>query len=207
MKIIESSFSFIQPPSYDELLIKTELAGRTCYKSEDKIGPDSAEKFVRMLISSGHESVIECCSISVRIICDRATSHQLVRHRLSSFSQESQRYCRYDGSKSEDGVVFIKPSCWPEDHMCYHVWEAEISSAEEAYLLLLSMGARSQEARKVLPNSTKTELVMTCNLRQWRHVFKERCQPAADQDTRELMCRLRGVLIDNYPAFFEDLVK
>lgn len=204
MKIIEPKVELINPPAYSDLLSLIELAGRTCYKSESKITGDSAEKFVRNILKRGHEAVIEHGSVSVRFTCDRGVSHEIVRHRLASYCQESTRYCNYskDGFGSE--ITVIKPCFLAEDGTAYRHWFWACSQAEEAYFNMLDFGCTPQEARSVLPNSTKTEVVMTANMREWRHFLRLRTAPAAHPDMREVAKMLLTEMQTRYPAFFED---
>lgn len=158
------------------VLQKIELVGRTCYKSEGKIQEGSAEKFVRGLISRGHEAMLEHQSVTVKFVVDRGISHEIVRHRLSSFAQESTRYCNYS-SKDDDyegQLTFILPCFLKYGTPAWKIWQAEMSSIESTYFDLLEEGLSKEEARSVLPNSLKTEIVMTANLREWRHFFKLR---------------------------------
>lgn len=155
-----------------EILKRIEPAGRICYKSEDRITDESAENFVRMLIERGHESVLEHESITVRFVCDRGVSHEIVRHRIASFSQESTRYCNYSGNRFGNQITFIKPCFLDEGTGGYKLWKQAMFVAEKEYFELLNWGCTPQEARSVLPNSTKTEIVMTANLREWRRTRK-----------------------------------
>jgi thymidylate synthase (FAD) len=192
-------------PPRDELLRVIELAGRTCYKSEDRIAEGSAEDFIGRIVRSGHESVIEHSSVTVRIICDRGVSHELVRHRLAAYSQESTRYANYSRDKFGSEITVIKPSFWPEGSEAYSIWERAMQQAESAYMELLQAGAKAQEARSVLPNSLKTEVVMTANLREWRHVLKLRCSKPAHPQIREIMLDLLAELHRQLPVLFSDL--
>lgn len=175
MKIIPASYKIETAINSASIMRAIESAGRTCYKSEWKITPESANEFVGMVLNRHHESVIEHQHITVRFICDRGVSHELVRHRLSSYSQESTRYCNYASDKFGRELTFIKPCFWHEDSIHYVVWSNMMKCAEDTYLAMLGTGVKPQEARSVLPNSLKTEIVMTANLREWRHVFKLRC--------------------------------
>ncbi len=172
MEIIKPSFCFEDKIDGEEILHKLELYGRTCYKSEDKTTPDSARKFVAMILKSGHESVIEHEKVTVRVICDRGVTHEIVRHRLASYSQESTRYCNYKAR----GIRVIEPLFFlgEGNKERYRVWYEAMEACEKAYNALISLGARPEEARTVLPNSLKTEIVITYNLREWRHFFKLR---------------------------------
>lgn len=174
MKIIEPSVEIIDELNGMEILKKLEMAGRTCYKSEDKIDPERTEDFIFGIIQRGHHTILEHFSFSARFICDRGVSHELVRHRLATFSQESTRYCNYSQNRFGGEITVIKPSFFDEDTKAFELWKNACLAAEKAYFELLDWGCTPQEARSVLPNSLKTELVMTCNLREWLHFFRLR---------------------------------
>lgn len=180
MKIIKPSFELLDAVDGAAVLRKIEQCGRTCYRSEDRIAQDSAAKFVRNVIQRGHESVIEHVSITAKFICDRGVTHEIVRHRIASYSQESTRYCNYSGDKFDGELTFVSPCFWDENSVLYHTWESACFQAERHYLALIKTGgATPEQARAVLPNSLKTELVMTANLREWRHFFQFRCSERA----------------------------
>lgn len=223
MKLIKSFYVIESEIDSDGILRAIEVAGRTCYKSEDKITSDSAKEFVRKIIKSGHESVIEHQSLSIRFICDRGVSHELVRHRLASFSQESTRYCNYSSDKFDNSLTFIVPMWIKEDLSdisnsisktveCDQLsdetkcWIETIEYTEDSYLWLLSSGWTPQQARSILPNSLKTEIVITANLREWRTIFKQRTSKAAHPQMRELMCPLLDELKEKLPVIFDDIV-
>lgn len=205
VKIIEPSVELINAPDYKTLLTTIEAAGRTCYKSEDKITDGSAEKFVRGIIERGHEAVIEHGSLTVRFICDRGVSHEIVRHRLAAFCQESTRYCNYGKGGFGGEITVIRPSTFAKTDSTYHIWKRSCEHAEVAYFDLLNEGCTPQEARSVLPNSLKTEVVMTADLREIRHFLKLRCAPAAHPDMRVVANMLLTLLKQTYPVFFEDI--
>lgn len=205
MKIVRPSFDIMFLPDGEEMIRNIEAAGRTCYKSEDKITSDSARKFVRRIIASGHESVIEHGSATVRFVCDRGVTHELVRHRIAAFSQESTRYANYSKDKFGNEITVVKPVFWDEDSEAYRLWYEAMEQAERLYLDLIDTGAKAQEARSVLPNSLKTEIVMTANLREWRHVFKLRCDGAAHPQIREVMLPLLDEFARRVPVVFDDL--
>ncbi|GAB6177728.1 FAD-dependent thymidylate synthase [Desulfobaculum senezii] len=205
MKIVRPSFDIMFLPDGEEMIRNIEAAGRTCYKSEDKITSDSARKFVRRIIASGHESVIEHGSATVRFVCDRGVTHELVRHRIAAFSQESTRYANYSKDKFGNEITVVKPVFWDEDSEAYRLWYEAMEQAERLYLDLIDKGAKAQEARSVLPNSLKTEIVMTANLREWRHVFKLRCDGAAHPQIREVMLPLLDEFARRVPVVFDDL--
>jgi thymidylate synthase (FAD) len=204
MKIIEPKVELINSPSYSGLLSLIELAGRTCYKSESKITEDSAEKFVRNILKRGHEAVIEHGSVTVRFTCDRGVSHEIVRHRLASYCQESTRYCNYSKDGFGGEITVIEPSWCSEGDPAYEVWKKACQRAELAYFDLMSIGCSPQESRSVLPNSLKTEVVMTANMREWRHFLRLRTASAAHPDMREVAKMLLTEMKNRYPVFFED---
>lgn len=209
MRIINAGYeilSSISEGGIDELQ-HIEKIGRVCYKSEDKITEDgeSAKKFVKMLINRGHEAMIEHSSLSIKFIVDRGVSHELVRHRLASFAQESTRYCNYSKDKFGNGVTFIKPFFFEEGSAQYNIWAGAMELMENAYLKLIDSGATPQEARSVLPNSTKTEITITANYREWRNFFKLRTAKAAHPQMREVTIPLLKELKERLPIIFDDI--
>ena len=200
MRIVEPSVGIIDHLDGNEILKKLELCGRVCYKSEDKITDDSAEQFVRMLIKRGHESVLEHVSVTVKFVADRGVSHEIVRHRIASYSQESTRYCRYG-----DEIAVIQPPGIERGTNAYLNWYFGCQNAETAYRDMLSSGISPQIARSVLPTCVKTEIVMTANLREWRHFLRLRMDKAAHPQMREIACKLYDQLAEMVPVVFEDL--
>jgi thymidylate synthase (FAD) len=225
-----------------DALVLIERAGRTCYKSEDKITERSSEDFVRMIIGRGHHSVLEHASMTVRIVCDRGVTHEIVRHRLCAYSQESTRYCDYVGrdTDGEHGVKFITPFFFdpmeerkeiyvpsvriepdedsPGRHAelsfgidkflanSFDVWMTSCLFSEWAYnVMMKEFGRTPQEARSVLPNSLKTEIVVTANVREWRHIFSLRVSKAAHPQMREVMIRVLEKAKEAIPVVFEDI--
>ena len=205
MKIITPKVELLNAPSYSSLLALVEQAGRTCYKSEDKIREGSAEKFVAGIIKRGHEAVLEHGSLSVRFICDRGVSHEIVRHRLAAYCQESTRYCNYSGDQFNGEITVIAPYFFDRNSKCYEHWVKACQEAEDAYFALLNEGCTPQEARSVLPNSLKTEVVMTADLREWRHFCRLRATTAAHPQMREVASDLLRQFKSAYPVFFEDI--
>ena len=208
MKIIEPSFEFVTPMSMipgKVVMKRLEKIGRVCYKSEDKITDYSYEKFLRGIIKRGHESVLEHCSITVKFVCDRGVTHEIVRHRIGAYSQESTRYCNYLGDKFGMSITVIKPLFWDEESYSYKAWYDACQFAEDAYFELLRSGASPQEARSVLPNSLKTEIVVTYNIREWRHFFKLRCSKAAHPQMREVAIMALKEFYKYMPTLFEDI--
>lgn len=190
MKIIEQSWVIIDPINGEDILKKIELIGRVSYKSEDLITSESAAKFVNMLINRGHESVLEHVSVTVKVITDRGISHELVRHRIASYTQESTRFCNYSKGKFDNEITVIEPLPTMNN---YATWLTIMKDIELAYMNLLKSGASPQEARSVLPNSLKTELYITMNLRSWRHFFKLRTSNNAHPQMQALA---KGLLTD-----------
>ena len=207
MKIINASYHIETPIDGTKILKRIEKAGRTCYKSEDRITEESAKSFVQKLIERGHESVLEHESITVRFVCDRGVSHEIVRHRLASYSQESTRYCNYSNDRFGYEITFIKPCFFKEAKGAYCSWYNTMDFAECAYFDMLEDGCTPQEARSVLPNSTKTEIVMTANLREWRHFLKLRTAKAAHPQMRELTVPLLHELQERIPVVFDDIAE
>jgi len=199
MKIVNQKWEWIQKPIM--ALETIETAGRTCYKSENKITQKSAEKFVKMIVQRGHHSVIEHLSASVRFITNRGVTHELVRHRLCAFSQESTRYVDY-----QSDMEFIKP-VWIGDKTdkATNFWAESCKQAENNYRHLRKIGWRPEQAREILPNSLKTEIVTTANLREWRHIFALRTSKAAHPQIRTLMksCLLGFQAV--IPVLFDDI--
>ena len=205
MKIINPSVMLEDEIDGQAILKKLERIGRTCYKSEGNINEDSAEKFVKNIMNRNHMSVIEHESISVRIICDRGVTHEIVRHRIASYSQESTRYCNYSNDKFGNELTFIKPCFFDEGSEGYEIWEKSMQNIENEYMELIEVGAKPQEARSILPNSIKTELVMTMNLREWRHFFLLRCDKAAHPQMRQVANLILNLFKANIPIIFDDI--
>ena len=206
MKIIKPYTEIYGDINGKEILKKIEWVGRTCYKSEDGITEDSAEKFVAGLIRRGHEAILEHDSITVKFVVDRGISHEIVRHRLASFAQESTRYCNYSKEKFGNEITVIKP--FYLTGLDYDVWYDSMVCAEVDYFTLLNHGVAPEKARTVLPNSLKTEVVMTANLREWRHFFKLRAanttgkaHPQMLEVTRPLLDKLKQLI----PVVFDDI--
>lgn len=205
MRIIPPSHEIISEINGAQMLRNIELCGRVCYKSEDRITDGSAEKFVSMILKSGHESVLEHEKITVKFICDRGVTHEIVRHRIASYSQESTRYCNYSKDKFGSEITFIRPFFWAEDDEKYAIWKNTMQEIENAYVKLIGMGAKPEEARSILPNSVKTELVVTMNIREWRHFFRLRTSGRAHPQMRECAVPLLEDLKSRIPLLFDDI--
>lgn len=207
MKIIKPSFEILTPIDGKKILAHIESIGRVCYKSENKITDDSCNSFVANIIKRGHEAVLEHESISVKFICDRGFSHEIVRHRLASYCQESTRYCNYSKGGFGGEITVIEPLFFASGTFAYDEWKQACMRAESAYFHLLDFGCTPQEARSVLPNSLKTEVVMTANLREWRHFFKLRCSLAAHPQMREIATPLLRTMQKLIPVIFDDIAE
>lgn len=204
MQVVKAGYEILDTLNGEEILKKIERVARTCYKSEDKITEGSAERMVRALINSNHDAMLEHFSFSIKFIVDRGISHEIVRHRVASFAQESTRYCNY--GKSD--VTFIRPCYFEEDSVELDRWVDSCTMAEMDYFTLLEMKRTPQEARAILPNSLKTEIVMTANLREWRHFFNLRAvgttgkpHPQMLEVTIPLLRELKELI----PVVFDDL--
>ena len=221
MRTIKQSWEFEGPaPDGSEILRRIERAGRTCYKTEDRGGSiKDTMDFCKKLITSGHHSVLEHCNVSVRIVTDRGVTHEIVRHRLASYSQESTRYCNYSQDKFGNEITVILPVWLDWDKipisflpnhdvghkLKFYKWQGAMEYAERYYFDLIQNGWSAQEARSVLPNSLKTEIVMTANIREWRHFFTLRCSPKAHPQMRELARSMCLGFQDVIPVLFDDI--
>lgn len=207
MKIIEPYYVIEEELDPKKIMATIERAGRTCYKSEANIKDGSAEKFIANILKRGHESVIEHEKITVRFVCDRGVTHEMVRHRIASYSQESTRYCNYANDKFGSELTFINPCFWnkEEDEEKYQLWKESMAFIENKYNELIKAGAKPEEARSILPNSLKTEIVVTMNLREWRHFFKLRTAPAAHPQIRQISIMLLEELKEKLPVIFGDI--
>ena len=205
MNIIKPSVEFITPVNGAVILSRIEECGRVCYKSEDKIKDGSAETFCRGLIKRGHEAVLEHCGFTVKFICDRGVSHEIVRHRIASYCQESTRYCNYSKGQFNGEITVIEPCYLDPRTEAWASWYAACATAETCYFNMLNSGCTPQEARAVLPNSLKTEVVMTANIREWRHCLKLRCSAAAHPQIREVATQLLKMCKEQIPVLFDDI--
>lgn len=203
MKVEHQTFKILTDisPNGEKELRLIEAAGRVCYKSTSG-DFEKCKSFVRNIISNGHESVLEHSILTVRFITSRSVSHQLVRHRLCAFSQESQRYCNYSKGKFDNEISFIPPVDLSEDE--YPLWKIACEKDEKEYMRAIASGRTPESARAILPNCVRTEIVMTTNYREWRHILKERTSKYADSNTKDLMKRLLAQLALRIPVVFED---
>ena len=212
MQVIKPSIEIIDMEDYEKIVKKIERIGRVCYKSEGKITEDSAAKFIKGLLTRQHESVIEHENVTIRFVCDRGVTHEIVRHRIASYSQESTRYCNYSGDKFDNQITVIDLASGfqydlskENDKAKYEVWTKAMENAEQSYFRMLELGATPQEARSVLPNSLKTEIVVTMNLRSWRNFFRLRVDSHAHPQMREVATMLYEEFQKRLPVFVADL--
>ena len=182
-----------------------EKCGRTAYQSKKNITDDSAEKFIRNLIKRGHESVLEHFSCTFKIICDRGVMAELTRHRLASFTIESTRFNDYSSKKFGNELTVIRPCFWAEETNAYHWWEFDMEEIEKTYLNWREEEVPPEQVRAILPNSLKTEIIMTCNLREWRHILKLRTAKDAHPQMRQVAEIILDALKRKLPVIFEDI--
>jgi len=206
--------TFHTPEGFDSFETFIESCGRTCYKSEDKITDESAPKFVKMLRERGHHAMLEFGYATAKIVADRGMSHELVRHRLCSFAQESTRFCCYGKGKFGAEITVVEQP-WPkkagagvrEQFVMREIWVDAMKASEQSYMALLEAGVPTQIARSVLPIGLKTEINIGCNLREWRHIFELRCAKAAHPIIRGVMLEALRVFHARIPALYEDLAE
>lgn len=236
MKIVHPTFEIID---HNNLLRNIELGGRVCYKSEDKMGEGSDLALIEKLKSLKHESVFEHGVITVKFLTDRGVTHELVRHRLAAYSQESTRYCNYAKDKFGNEITVVNPfffdpdeepraiqmpvgiqfhdnttesmtlgNCVPMSLNSFDVWFLTCLWAEWGYNTLTQQFKRSaQEARSVLPNSLKTEIQVTANVREWRHILRLRTNRDAHPQIRQIMTPLANELAERWPVLFGDFAE
>lgn len=204
MNVIKPSYEILD---HNNLLRNIELGGRVCYKSEGAMCDTPNTNLLEKWKTMKHYSVFEHGVITVKFVCDRGVSHELVRHRLAAFSQESTRYCNYSKDKFGREITVIDPrgSFWEDNEKCFDLWRIAMQVAEHHYFALLDAGATPQQARDVLPNSLKTEIQVTANVREWRHILNLRTDKAAHPQMRELMIPLLQDFAKRWPILFEDV--
>lgn len=205
MKIINHKVDIIYPSGLTEWVNearKIEAAARTCYKSENYISEDSWKSLIKKLKENNHGAMLEFGNFICRITTDRGVSHELVRHRLASYAQESTRYCNYGKNKFNNELTFIKPVEIDISKNEFKIWKSAMEAAEESYLTMIEEKVKPENARSVLPNSLKTEVVMKCNWRELLHMLDLRTSAAAHPDIRYVMNMIKDVFMENIPELF-----
>lgn len=206
MKIIEPSVELVRDFDGEEVMKFIESCGRVCYRSENNSTADSAKTFIKNIIKRGHESVLEHFSCTFKIVCDRGVMAELTRHRLASFSIESTRYCDYTSDKFGGELNFICPfEDITDNPNAYEFWRDSCKNAEENYKNLRSFGVTPEIARSILPNSLATTIVMTANLREWRHILKLRTAKDAHPQMRHVANMILDILKEKLPVVFEGI--
>jgi len=215
MKLIKPSYKIETPINRINILKTLELFGRVCYKSEGLITEDSSSKFVKMIVNKGHISVVDHVYISVRFIVNRGFTHELIRHRIAAYSQESTRFCNYIKDKFNGHITFIIPPHLDITPGVYNdtstsikvgnsfLWAHHMLDCESVYNSAIKNNWKPQEARGLLPIDLKTEIIMTANLTEWLHVFRLRTDPAAHPQMREIMIPLSKEFENELPEIFK----
>lgn len=209
MKVVKPDWRIVALTEADptRLMKHLEAMGRICYQSEDAITDKSYEPFLKGIIKRGHEAVLEHASVTAVVTCDRGITHEIVRHRIAAYCQESTRYCNYSKGKFGNEITVVEPPFWDPDGPEYQVWHDACAQTEAAYFELLGMGCTPQEARDVLPNSLKTQIAITMDMREWRHFFRLRCGKGAHPQMVEIACKGLVEFYDYFPCLFEDVYK
>lgn len=211
MKIIEATYEILSDlsNSINTILKPIEVAGRTCYRSEDKITDDSCINFCKMLINRGHEAMLEHSQLSVRFTVDRAIANELVRHRICSFAQESTRYVNYSKGKFNNEIKVIIPDNLLGDTLDtrYQYWYSACKMSEDYYFKLLELNVKPEIARNVLPLSLASDIVCTANIREWRQIFKLRSSfnVTAHPQIQSIMDILLSEFKSKIPILFDDI--
>jgi len=223
MKIIESYVSIDDIEIYKEKILKNlEKIGRVCYKSESKVTENSYENFIKMIIDKEHYSILEHETVSVLVVCDRGVSHEIVRHRIASYAQESTRYCNYAKDKFNNQITIINPvgmklPTFIDFDYAYldlyfeqgkidkfkYDYMKTLLDIEGIYMRGIEEGFSPQIMRSILPNSLKTEIWMTMNLREWMHFFKLRTSEKAHTDMQRVAKKIQACFINMLPEIFD----
>lgn len=206
MEIISPSVEIVNQVEEIDVLKKIEQSGRVCYKSESLTTDDSCYRFVRNIISRGHEAVLEHVNVTCKFVCDRGVMAELTRHRIASFCVESSRYCNYSKDKFSNSITVVRPCSMKKGTNEEKLWRETCEFAERSYMKLLESGVTPEVARSVLPTCLKTEIVMTANLREWRSVLKLRTSEAAHPDMRYIMKDLLTKFKNMIPTVFADIL-
>lgn len=207
MKIIEPNVEILSNINGDEILKHLELCARNCYKSESNITEDttSAIKMINKLIELDHTAMLEHFNITIKLLCDVGTYKDLTRHRHCSFAIESTRYCNYSKGKFGNEISVIKPCNMDENSGIYHTWLKAMNDMERAYMQMAEIGATPDQLRMILPHSTAASVILTANIREWRHIFNLRCAKAAHPSVRQIMLMTLNEFHNKIPVLFDDL--
>lgn len=187
-----------------DIMKKLERACRTCYRSEDIIGNETYKILLKNCINRGHESVLEHEKISIRLITEIGAYKDFTRHRLSSFSIESTRFCSYDKNKFNNEIKVINPK-YIIDPMIYDIWLKSCKTMEENYMLMKKLGANNDMCREILNHSVAAEVVMTCNIREWRHILSLRCSKLVHPSLKVIFIPLLLLFKQEMPELFDDI--
>lgn len=207
MKIIKPSYEILTPINREKILKRIEYVSRVCYKSENKITENSAAKFVASIVTSGHHAMIEFFDITVKLICTRGVTHQLVRHRLASYAQESTHYCNYTKDRFNNEITVIDPIYWENKPELQEIHLNAMCFAESFYKDLIKKGAKAKDARCVLPIGIKTEIVIKANLREWLHIFNLRTSKHAHTEIKYLMTKIYEEFNKELPEIYTNGLK
>ncbi len=205
VKIVEPRVEILTPLNGEAILRHIELCARNCYKSEDKISSDSAVKMVKKLLDLGHEAMIEHFNLTVKLTCDVGVYKDLTRHRHASYAIESTRYCNYSKGKYGNEISVIAPCHIAKGSPEYALWLKTMEEIEKNYNTMAALGCKPDQLRMLLPHSTKADVIITANLREWRHIFKLRCAPAAHPSVQEVMKMLLKQMKAQIPVIFDDI--
>lgn len=207
MKIIEPNVEILSNINGDEILKHLELCARNCYKSESNITEDttSAIKMINKLIELDHTAMLEHFNITIKLLCDVGTYKDLTRHRHCSFAIESTRYCNYSKGKFGNEISVIKPCNMDENSGIYHTWLKAMNDMERAYMQMVEIGATPDQLRMILPHSTAASVILTANIREFRHIFNLRCAKAAHPSVRQIMLMTLNEFHNKIPVLFDDL--
>ena len=209
VKIAAPKVEVLTPLDGDAILKHLELCARNCYihivwQMMWK-GADSARQMVRKLLELGHEAMIEHYNLTVKLTCDMGVYKDLTRHRHVSYAIESTRYCNYSKGKFGNELTVMKPCHIKEGTPEYQIWLSTMETIEKNYNAMAELGCKPDQLRMLLPHSIKADVIMTANLREWRHIFKLRCAPAAHPTVQEVMKMLLGTLKREIPVIFDDI--
>jgi len=203
MEIIKPSYEILTNINGIEILKFIEKISRVCYKSEDKIDLTSYTIFIKKLVANNHLAMLEHFNISIKFIHNRGFTHELVRHRVASYAQESTRYINY--AKQNEGLIFIKPYWFDKQEHLIETWQALMLNIENNYISMKNFGLSPQAIRGILPNDIKTEIVVTTNLREWKHILELRLASSAHPDMRRILYPLALELKNKIPIIFDNL--